>query len=64
MNGTEGPERGLERPHIGQHPFRCKVEMMKVSGLRFTQQGLHVEQSRHLLMTLIERIGEGPRRTN
>ena len=60
----QGIQRRLKRTHIGQDAFGCEVEVVEVRGLRFPQEGLHVQQTCHLLMTLIQGISEGPRSTS
>ena len=64
VNRPQGIQRRLECAHVGQDAFGCEVEVVKVRGLRFPQEGLHVQQTCHLLMTLIQGISEGSRSTS
>ena len=60
MNGPKGVHGALERLNIGEDTFSGHVEMMEMSGLRFSEKCLHVQQTRHFVVPLIQRVSKGP----
>ena len=64
VDRPQGIQRRLKRAHVGQDAFGGEVEVVKVRGLGFSEKGLHVQQTRHLLMALIQGIAEGSRGTS
>tara|TARA_Y100000766_G_scaffold102197_1_gene87451 strand:+ start:2442 stop:2900 length:459 start_codon:yes stop_codon:yes gene_type:complete len=64
VDGSKGIEGGLKRLDVREHAFRGHVEVMKVGGLRFFEERLHVKQPCHFVMTLVQRVSKGPRGTS
>ena len=56
-------EGGLERVYVAQYPFCGHVKVMKMGGLGFSKESLHVQQTDHLPIGLEHPVANTSRNT-